>query len=185
MQPTLLARAALAVVMLWGMGAAAPRASAQGPYPRTPPQATELPPGVPPVDSSPSHRPLRDHWRTGRPVGCWGSFNGYGCSSLRSELGFVFGGCRMFFGEPCLKGAPPSALPPWAGPVSGYGPNSTWGHHAGYGITGAGGEAGTGTGPALQPQAQPAAAAEGKRKGGLFSRWRKGCGCAEGQAKSN
>jgi hypothetical protein len=35
-------------------------------------------------------------------------------------MGFLFGGCRTFFSEPCLKGAPPSALPPWAGRESGY-----------------------------------------------------------------
>jgi hypothetical protein len=128
----MLARAAVVVALGWAV-AGAPRAFADY-YPKTPPQATELPPGLPPVNSAPSNRPLRDHFHHGRPLGCWSSFNGYGCSSLHSELGFLFGSCRMFFGEPCLKGAPPSALPPWAGPMSGYGPNSAWAFQAGYGV---------------------------------------------------
>ncbi len=91
-------------------------------FPRTPPGATELPPGHPPVDNSPSKNPLHDWWHRGRPLGCWASFNGYGCSSFHSEMAFIFGSCRTFFSEPCLKGAPPSAQPPWAGQESGYYP---------------------------------------------------------------
>lgn len=101
----------------------APRPAPQpgpGYYPRTPSAANELPPGYPPVDSSPSKTPIRDWYRHGRPLGCWASFNGYGCSSLKSELAFIFGSCRTFYAEPCLKGAPPSILPPWAGTESGY-----------------------------------------------------------------
>lgn len=98
-------------------------------FPKTPPGANELPPGHPPVDSSPSKKPLRDFFRFGRPLGCWSSFNGYGCGSLKSDAAFIFGSCRTFFGEPCLKGAPPSPLPPWAGEESGYrqaGPQSSF-----------------------------------------------------------
>src|SRR4051794_31297292 len=96
------------------------------PYPRAPAWATELPPGVPPADSSPSQQPLRD-WRFfRRPLGCWSSFNGSVCSSLLPELPFAFGPCRTFFGEPCLKSAPPSPLPPGPGHPGyvppGYGP---------------------------------------------------------------
>jgi hypothetical protein len=91
-----------------------------GYYPRTPPAAVELPPGYPPVDSSKSDQPIRDWWTNGRPLGCWASFNTYGCNSLKSTLSFIFGSCRSFYAEPCRKGAPPSALPPWAGPESGY-----------------------------------------------------------------
>jgi hypothetical protein len=103
-----------------------------GQFPRTPSNANELPPGVPAIDSSPSKRPIRDRIRYRRPLGCWASFNGYGCSSLQSELGFVFGSCRKFYSEPCLKGAPPSALPPWAGPESGYHINPAGYNPAGY-----------------------------------------------------
>jgi hypothetical protein len=97
-----------------------PPQAGPGYYPRTPPQATELPPGYPPVDSSHSPTPLRDWWVNGRPLGCWASSNSYGCSSCRAELAFIFGSCRSFYREPCLKGAPPSALPPWTGPEGGY-----------------------------------------------------------------
>jgi hypothetical protein len=45
------------------------------------------------------------------PVPCWASHNGYSCSSFRSEATFLFGSCRAFYGEPCIKGPPP---PPWA-----------------------------------------------------------------------
>ena len=52
---------------------------------------------------------LRDH-----PWYCWASINSVGCGSLKSECDFVFGSCRRFFGEPCLKGPPPP-VPPWYG----------------------------------------------------------------------
>jgi hypothetical protein len=96
------------------------RLAAQAPFPRTPPGANELPPGHPPVDNSPSKKPLRDFFRYGRPLGCWASFNGYSCGSFKADAGFIFGSCRTFYGEPCLKGAPPSPLPEWAGEESGY-----------------------------------------------------------------
>ena len=91
------------------------------PFPRTPAAATELPPGYPPVDSSKVPNPVRARFQTGRPLGCWSSFNGYGCTSLKSSLVFIFGSCRDFYAEPCLKGPPPSALPPWAGTRPGAG----------------------------------------------------------------
>ena len=115
------ARAALALVL--GLGLSEGFARADSPrFPKTPPAATELPPGYPPVDSSPVKHPLWRWLRDKLPLGCWASFNGLGCSSLHSEAAFVFGSCRTFFGEPCLKGAPPSALPPYAGAESGYYP---------------------------------------------------------------
>jgi hypothetical protein len=114
MSPSSFRRAALAALL--GCGVWAGLARAGGPYyPHVPPGATELPPGAPPVDNSPSHHPVWDWVRYHRPLGCWASFNGYGCSSLKSECAFVFGSCRTFYGEPCLKGPPPSPLPPWAG----------------------------------------------------------------------
>jgi hypothetical protein len=121
MPRSLLTRAALAAVLGWGVWAGLARAGGPDLYPKFPPGANELPPGHPPIDSSPSKWPLLDWARYHRPLCCWASFNGYGCSSLHSELGFVFGSCRTFFGEPCLKGPPPSPLPPWAGSVSTYG----------------------------------------------------------------
>ncbi len=91
------------------------------PFPKVPASATELPPGYPPVDNSPSSQPLRDRVRVGRPLLHWASFNSYGCTSLHARLAFVFGSCRTFYGEPALKGPPPSPLPPWVGPY-GKGP---------------------------------------------------------------
>jgi hypothetical protein len=153
MPRSLLTRAALAALLGWGVWAGLARAEGYDLFPKTPPGANELPPGHPPVDSSPSKTPLKDACHKGRPLGCWASFNGYGCSSLRSEMGFLFGGCRTFFGEPCLKGAPPSALPPWTGAESGYHP--------------------------VRPQ--PAPAPEPPAKGWLgFRKPAKDCGCANG-----
>jgi hypothetical protein len=120
MTRTWLARAVLSVLIGWGVWAGLARAIDPGYYPKTPPNATELPPGYEPVDSSPKKFPVAHCLFHGRPLGCWASFNGYTCSSLKSEIGFIFGSCRTFYSEPCLKGAPPSALPPWAGPESGY-----------------------------------------------------------------
>jgi hypothetical protein len=121
MPRSLLSRAALAAVLGWGVWAGLARAGGSELYPKMPPAATELPPGYPPIDSSPTRTPLADWFHYHRPLCCWASFNGYGCSSLHSELAFVFGSCRTFFSEPCLKGPPPSPLPPWAGSVSAYG----------------------------------------------------------------
>jgi hypothetical protein len=115
-----LARAALSVLIGCGVWAGLARANDPGYYPKTPPDAKELPPGYPPVDSSPKKFPITHALFHHRPLGCWASFNGYSCSSLKSEVSFIFGSCRTFYSEPCLKGAPPSPLPPWAGPESGY-----------------------------------------------------------------
>jgi hypothetical protein len=124
MKPSLWRRAVLAAVLGSAVWSGLARASDE--FPKVPPGATELPPGVPPVDNSPSKRPLRDWLFRHRPLGCWSSFNGYGCDSFHSTTAFVFGSCRTFFGEPCLKGAPPSPLPPWYDPKGtngAYGPN--------------------------------------------------------------
>ncbi len=37
------------------------------------------------------------------PVGCWTTHNLFGCGSLRSDLTFMFGSCRTFYGQSCLK----------------------------------------------------------------------------------
>lgn len=48
---------------------------------------------------------------------CWSHHNSFLCGSCESELRFVFGSCRQFFGEPCLPGpatypyAPPPPFP--------------------------------------------------------------------------
>src|SRR5262249_21952277 len=51
------------------------------------------------------------------PPGCYAHFNDYSCGNLRSEWVFVFGSCRDFFGEACLKRPPELApLPPRPAP---------------------------------------------------------------------
>ena len=117
MSPSLLWRPALLAVV--GCGVWASLASAQEqpqqeqPHPwHYPGNHTFAPPGAPPVDNTQVHS-LHERFRTGRPLACWSSFNGYTCGSLRAECDFIFGSCRTFFGEPCLKGPPPSPLPPW------------------------------------------------------------------------
>ncbi len=85
------------------------------PPPATPPTAVGpaqyVPPNYPHLDPEPGNpRPVRNNLqRIG--VGCWSHHNLPTCSSLRSELTFVFGSCRAFFSEPCLHGPPPVPLP--------------------------------------------------------------------------
>jgi hypothetical protein len=122
MSRMLVARCLTAAVLGLGACAGFSRAGDPPAFPHTPNAATELPPGYPPVDNSPVKHPVWERIWNGRPLGCWASFNGYSCSSLHSALVFGFGSCRSFFGQPCLKGPPPSALPPWAGQESGYYP---------------------------------------------------------------
>ncbi len=42
---------------------------------------------------------------------CWSHHNTLGCGSFKSDFMFIFGSCRTYYGEPCLKGPPPP--PPW------------------------------------------------------------------------
>jgi hypothetical protein len=52
--------------------------------------------------------------------GCWATHFGGGCGSFRSDMVFIFGSCRAFYGEGCRKD-PPSIYPPGYGPA-GYVP---------------------------------------------------------------
>jgi hypothetical protein len=56
--------------------------------------------------------PLYDAFTNHPPLGCWKHHNMFGCSSCQSELTFIFGSCRAFFGEQCLKEPPPDELAP-------------------------------------------------------------------------
>lgn len=49
--------------------------------------------------------------RSHLPLGCYGHHNDYSCSSLHAERTFLFGSCRQFYGERCLKGPPLSPVP--------------------------------------------------------------------------
>jgi hypothetical protein len=55
-----------------------------------------------------------------RKLGCWATHFGNGCGSFRSDMVFIFGSCRAFYGEACRKG-PPSVYPAGYGPAGGYG----------------------------------------------------------------
>jgi len=70
-----------------------------GPPPYTPPL-------YPPLEFDPVQpRPVRNiAQRFG--VGCWSHHTLPTCGSLRSNLTFVFGSCRAFFGESCRHGPP-------------------------------------------------------------------------------
>jgi hypothetical protein len=50
-------------------------------------------------------------WESRTPIGCYGHFNDYSCNSFHSTVQFLFGSCRSFYGEACLKGPPPSPVP--------------------------------------------------------------------------
>ena len=49
--------------------------------------------------------------RSGQPLGCYAHHNDYSCGSLHSECTFLFGSCRQFYGERCLKSPPLSPVP--------------------------------------------------------------------------
>ena len=53
----------------------------------------------------PKHHPW--HRTTAHPWCCWAHHNDYTTGSLKSNLVFIFGSSRTFFGEPCRKGPPP------------------------------------------------------------------------------
>jgi hypothetical protein len=68
-----------------------------------------------PVGDSPApHRshPVRDAFESYLPLGCWTHHNAFGCGSFHSDATFIFGSCRAFFGQQCLKEPPPDALAP-------------------------------------------------------------------------
>src|SRR5262249_19506121 len=57
--------------------------------------------------------PMKDPQRgwIRRPAGCYTHHNRFSCGSWGSELRFLFGSCRAFFGEPCLKPPVPVGEP--------------------------------------------------------------------------
>ena len=80
--------------------------------------------------------------RSHLPLGCYGHHNDYACSSVHSELIFLFGSCRQFFGERCLKAPPGSPVPGFDSHnpekyYLGEGPGYSYGKH-GYGKHGYG-----------------------------------------------
>ncbi|HXG08884.1 MAG TPA: hypothetical protein VNK04_03775, partial [Gemmataceae bacterium] len=86
-----------------------------------PPHGPLAPP--PELPSYPTGHWWRFHDWHQPPTGCWAHHNLPRCGNLKAECTFIFGSCRAFYGEPCLKGRP--LLPPV--PVSslrvpGFGP---------------------------------------------------------------
>jgi hypothetical protein len=41
------------------------------------------------------------------PCYCVAHHNSVGCGSFKAECAYIFGGCRLFYGEPCYKGPDP------------------------------------------------------------------------------
>jgi hypothetical protein len=89
--------------------------------------------------------PIRDLYDG---CGCQHNNNDFGCSTIRSDLHFIFGSCRDFFGDPCQKGPPPAytGVPrvPYERKIPQpyernglYGPNGAYGsNNGGYGSNG-------------------------------------------------
>jgi hypothetical protein len=69
---------------------------------------------APAGDDPVMHRshPLHDAFANHLPLGCWTHHNMFGCGSFKSEATFIFGSCRAFFGQECLKEPPADALAP-------------------------------------------------------------------------
>jgi hypothetical protein len=117
----------MALVALVSLGVSAGFGWGQSAYAPPPPvaNANVMPPTQPvtagavvadtPVGESPlphhSH-PVRDAMESHLPLGCWTHHNMFGCGSCRSDATFIFGSCRAFFGQQCLKEPPPDALAP-------------------------------------------------------------------------
>jgi len=62
-----------------------------------------------PVPPPRTRRPVRDLVDKTR-VNCWATHNALGCGSLQATCVFIFGSCRQFFDEECVK-APPHSVP--------------------------------------------------------------------------
>jgi hypothetical protein len=102
---------------------ASPLTFPAGPLPGTGPEVWAGPPGLVEPGLAPAPYPERRRplaWLRNHPWKCWAHHNTLGCGSCQSELAFLFGSCRTFFGEPCFKGPPPPPWPPGFG--AGFGP---------------------------------------------------------------
>jgi hypothetical protein len=81
-------------------------ARADQPIPMTAPVPDGYMPGPTPAAANPE--PPRKRF------GCWATHFGFGCGTFRSDMTFIFGSCRTFYGETCMKGPPPP-YPPGSG----------------------------------------------------------------------
>jgi hypothetical protein len=126
----------MALIMILGAWAAPLAAQTQQqttPMPQAPPGTTIMqvyavvpviphdasPPGYVPGQEPPPNGPVRrffynvgnctrDFWQR-QGFCCWDTHNSVGCGNLTSDLVFMFGSCRQFFGEPCMQAPPPEA----------------------------------------------------------------------------
>jgi hypothetical protein len=121
-----------ALAALLGLGAAGP-VLADGPPP------DDLAPGGPPPPAERGRYGLcyptvvpGDPAQPGVKRGCWATHFNFGCGSFHSDMVFIFGSCRAFYGEACRKGPPP-LYPPGTGPAAGYDPGPGYGTVPGYG----------------------------------------------------
>jgi hypothetical protein len=136
---SLLQRSLLAAALGLGVTAGLARADkpAPGPVVSQPPTAqTQTDRVVPipdatmtestPVDEYPVQvkHPTLERLKSGKvcqaiashlPLTCYGHHNDYACGSIHADLVFLFGSCRQFYGERCLKNPP-------ASPVLGFDP---------------------------------------------------------------
>ncbi len=72
--------------------------------------------------------PVLDFVENHEKVGCWAHHNAFGCTSFPAEMDFIFGSCRSFFGQTCLKQPPPDELAPMRDgtPNAANPPRSRW-----------------------------------------------------------
>lgn len=64
----------------------------------------------PAAEGAAKPRPVRE-WFRGHGLCCWSHHNEMGCGGWQSDLKFIFGSCRTFFGETCPRSAPPLPVP--------------------------------------------------------------------------
>jgi hypothetical protein len=86
-----------ALAALAGLGALSPALAQEPANPAT--YSLKYPVKVPGDPSAPD-QPQRRH-------GCWATHFGFSCGTFRSNMVFIFGSCRAFYGEACKTSAPP------------------------------------------------------------------------------
>jgi hypothetical protein len=79
------------------------------PAPCCPGAAPVLEPGPAGEAAHPERNGLLTRIANRHGMGCYSTHDSPGCGSLHSELTFIFGSCRSFFGEPCQ----PYPRQPW------------------------------------------------------------------------
>jgi hypothetical protein len=88
-----------------------PAQTPTAPVPTAPVQVQPAQPVGQPIDSdvAPKRKSFILRLFNNHGYGCYSTVGDCGCGSTASELTFIFGSCRAFFGEPC--GTPPPHAP--------------------------------------------------------------------------